>query len=136
MTSPARGASNPRARPCPACGKGRVRITPWPSVYSCDACQVGFGAPEGTPPRIGCLVPFCAASRGDRKNDPVTDRMEWICSRHWALVPRRLKNRRALLRRIGRRTTDAGRLERIARDGALLWQSCKSAAIEAAGGLR
>lgn len=116
---------------CPWCRKGRLRVTPYAETYQCDACKTGTVGPR----RIGCLVPFCRSWRGDRKDDPIRGGMEWICGVHWSLVPRRLKRRRAQLRRIASRTTDAARLRRIDLADRRLWQSCKAAAVEAAGGI-
>ena len=41
--------------------------------------------------RLACCVPFCRRTRGDRKNSPVTEGMEWLCADHWPLVSRRTK---------------------------------------------
>ena len=41
--------------------------------------------------RLTCCVPFCRRTRGDRKNSPVTEGMEWVCADHWPLVSRRTK---------------------------------------------
>lgn len=49
--------------------------------------------------RIGCVVPGCRRTRGDRKGDPLQPGMEWICGEHWALVDRSLKRLRARSRR-------------------------------------
>lgn len=46
--------------------------------------------------RLRCCVPFCRRTRGDRKNDPVTEEMEWICHEHWAVIP--LRRRRVWYR--------------------------------------
>lgn len=81
--------------------------------------------------RIHCCVPFCRATRGDRKVSPVAQISEWICARHWKAVPARLKRRRAAARRLARK----GQTERAAWLDAWLWRECKRAAIEAAGGI-
>lgn len=44
-------------------------------------------------------MPFCRRTRGDRKNDPVWEGIEWICCDHWRLVDRRLKDLRNRFRR-------------------------------------
>ncbi|MDR6953843.1 hypothetical protein J2X65_003206 [Ancylobacter sp. 3268] len=119
---------------CHWCGNGRLRPTPWFRTLSCDVCRVGSADLNG-PAFIGCCIPFCRASRGDRKGDPLTAHMEWICSRHWRAVPRRLKQRRASLRRMEARTSDAARLQRIHAADARAWSACKRAATEAAGGI-
>lgn len=36
--------------------------------------------------RLMCCVPYCTHWRGDRKGDPVTPGMEWICAKHWMAV--------------------------------------------------
>ncbi|WP_336801651.1 hypothetical protein [Kaistia sp. MMO-174] len=87
---------------------------------------------EIPPARLLCCVPFCRATRGDRKNDPITASMEWICARHWALVPKRLKRRRAKLRRLTRRGYDDAKAARLDHS---VWDQCKRAAIEIAGGI-
>lgn len=115
---------------CPWCPSGTIRVTHQMGVYQCDSCRVGTTGPR----RIACLVPFCRSTRGDRNGDLLAEGMEWICARHWALVPRRLKQRRARLRRMERRAT-AERLDRIRAADQGVWRRCKVAAIEAAGGI-
>lgn len=119
---------------CPWCGKGRLRVAPYFRVLQCDACGTGSADLTG-PARIGCCIPFCRATRGDRKGDPLTAHMEWICSRHWHAVPRRLKRRRSKLARMLARTADPERRERINKADSVAWAACKRAAIEAAGGI-
>ena len=120
--------------PCPFCRAGRLRIAFPPTVYSCDSCRIGTIGP----PRIACLVPGCRCTRGDRKgDDPITDRMEWICAKHWAAVPRSIKRRRAKLRAIERRAAgDPDRIGRINMADAELWEKAKKIAIETAVGIR
>jgi hypothetical protein len=79
--------------------------------------------------RIKCCVPFCNASRGDRKDDPVRPGMEWICSKHWQLVSRELKRRRSRLRRRHGQTDHGQKI-----DG-WIWRRMKSQAIERAAGI-
>lgn len=117
--------------PCPWCRKGRLRITQYASTYQCDACKIATVGPR----RIGCMVPFCSASRGDLKGDPLRDDMEWLCGRHWAPISKRLKRRRARLRRIAKRTNDAVLLRRIDQADRRIWERCKREAIERAGGV-
>lgn len=82
--------------------------------------------------RITCCVPFCRGTRGLRKADAGIMPEEWICSKHWKLVPARLKRLRSAARRVGRK----GQAERTYKIDGWLWRECKRAAIEAAGGLR
>lgn len=79
--------------------------------------------------RIRCCVPFC------RRTTKAGRFGEWICAKHWPLVPASLKRRRAELRRIARRTLDADRLARISAADARLWERCKRAAVEMAAGI-
>ncbi|GLK86629.1 hypothetical protein [Ancylobacter defluvii] len=123
-----------KAPACPFCSKGRLRPTPWYRTLSCDACRVGTADLHG-PAFIGCCVPFCRAARGDRKGDPLSAHMEWICSRHWQSVSKRLKRRRSKLRRLLARTNDPARRLRINEADNRAWAACKREAIEAAGGI-
>jgi hypothetical protein len=129
-TGPTMSKTPMAAERCPSCHSGRLRVTPWMGVYQCDSCRVGTTGPR----RISCLVPFCRSTRGDCKGDLLAEGLEWICARHWALVPRRLKLRRARLRRMERRAT-AARVDRIRAADQRIWRRCKVAAIEAAGGI-
>jgi hypothetical protein len=61
--------------------------------------------------------------------------MEWLCSDHWAEVPRRLKQRRAKLRKMAKRANDVARLERIDKADRIAWEACKKTAIERAAGI-
>lgn len=75
--------------------------------------------------RISCIVPFCRRTRGDRKGDPITPGMEWICAEHFRPIDRAMK-------RIYRR---AIRRDRCSPATARIWRRLKRAAIEAAAGL-
>jgi hypothetical protein len=75
-------------------------------------------------PRIFCIVPGCPHWRGDRKNDPLTPTMEWICSEHWRMTSRTWRRRRALFRRRGRLDLDHR-----------MWQRLKTQATERAMGI-
>lgn len=84
--------------------------------------------------RLNCLVPGCRRTRGDRKGDPVTDGMEWICGDHWRAVR---PMRRKLYARARRRERNTLGLERgkaaiLCWD---LWSALKTEAIERAAGL-
>lgn len=68
--------------------------------------------------RLTCLVPGC---RRTREAHPIWD--EWICARHWALVPR-LK-RRALTR--ARRRNQGLVHHHLVEQR--LWRRCKTIAI-------
>lgn len=85
--------------------------------------------------RISCCVPFCPRTRGDRKGDPITPGMEWLCHDHWRTVPTRLKRRRAKIRRIEKRTNDACVVLRAEEVDAAVWNACKRHAIERAVGI-
>lgn len=85
--------------------------------------------------RLSCCVPFCKRTRGDRKNDPLTSGMEWLCQDHWKLVPARLKRRRAKLRRIEKRSNDLCIEFRAEEADARVWAACKRKAIEGAAGI-
>jgi hypothetical protein len=85
--------------------------------------------------RISCCVPFCHRTRGNRKGDPLTPTMEWLCQDHWRLVPPRLKQRRAKLRRIEKRSSDPCIELRVEHADSLVWEACKRHAIERAAGI-
>jgi hypothetical protein len=53
--------------------------------------------------RVNCIIPFCRRTRGDRKGDPVTPDMEWICGEHWKSVPRQYRRVWGRIRRRWRR---------------------------------
>lgn len=97
--------------------------------------------------RIRCLVPYCRCSR---RPDP--DIREWICAKHWKMIPREIKATRAQRRREARRIVrrkptyreywklPAGSADRLAAVGLwrrldMAWRACKVAAIEAAAGI-
>lgn len=78
--------------------------------------------------RLRCCVPFCKGTRGIRKGESELPE-EWICSKHWPLVPKRLRRLHGMCKRAlkqGRDVWDVA--ERT-------WERCKRAAIEAAGGI-
>lgn len=102
--------------------------------------------------RLQCCVPYC---RRSMRNDEGYS--EWICGKHWPLVPRALKSRkRQLNRRVKRlkrmwdndpvaqaRIEGSGRylkyrrtLQRAYQASYAAWEECKRAAIEAAAGIR
>jgi len=92
-------------------------------VAYCECCGWVFA--------IQCCVPGCDHTRGNRKGDPLSRRMEWVCADHWRLVPPAM---RALRNRARRRA------ERLNTDGAWaaqhrLFRRCKRAAIERSLGL-
>ncbi|ELT47401.1 hypothetical protein D584_19913 [Brucella intermedia M86] len=80
--------------------------------------------------RIQCCVPFCRRTIAADKLPP--EHNEWLCIKHWPLVPASLRHRKRRAERIARRkqTEAAWRL------ASALWQRCKRAAIERAGGLQ
>lgn len=75
------------------------------------------------PDRLPCCIPACR-SIGTTK--PYT---EWICSRHWGLIPKQQKRayRRAWNRANGLEWRDAGANAAVAR----LWKWCKKHASDA-----
>lgn len=123
-----------RAIPCPFCKAGHLRQTQWFRTLQCDACGTGTAQRDG-PGRIGCLVPFCRSTRGDWKGDePLHDGVEWMCWKHYRLVPRSVRRRRTRLDRMSTRADEAQR-NRIRTLQRRLWARAKASAIEAAGGL-
>lgn len=105
--------------------------------------------------RIRCCVPFCRRTIDPAKLE--VGHTEWICEKHWRTVPRAIKQRRrqvkrriAQLQRMwlsdqrGRKRWDEGArytrycwtITRAYQADHSVWDSCKAAAIEAAGGLR
>lgn len=80
--------------------------------------------------RISCQVPFC---RRTLRNDEGF--LEWVCPKHWPLVPREMKARLRSVKRRVRKLQD--RPEAYARALKLLdqtWARCRDTAIERAGG--
>ena len=136
-------------RQCPHCERGRFQRTPWLFTYQCDECNAATVIEDER--RICCIVPFCRHTRGDRKANPLTVGMEWICERHWKLVPRALKHRKKLANKIADRA-EARFMQRYEQQGGYTiaqlqrvqsaknlahraWERCKAAAIERAAGL-
>jgi hypothetical protein len=74
-----------------------------------------MGCLTGNPP-IKCMVPSCKAQTGRfellengrwlESDSPVA---EWLCTRHWALVPRYMKRRRTKLIRLWRKYNPSGK---------------------------
>ncbi len=102
--------------------------------------------------RLRCRVPFCTGSRGDRKGKPLPDDLlahEWLCARHWAMVPKALRQRYQAARRAERAgqgivcTAEAldGNGWPVPEDaaecdcGTCGWVTCRTRAIETAAGL-
>lgn len=98
--------------------------------------------------RISCLVPFCRRTRGQRKGEgPIREGEEWICGKHWSLIPKAYRRAHQRLCRQARRmelawwklpagspqrTASIRMCQRLAR----LWRRLRQAAVERAGGLR
>lgn len=99
--------------------------------------------------RIGCCVPFCRRTIGAAKLAPNS---EWVCGKHWPLVPKRLKRHKRLIAKLIHREMHKhplfneywkmppGSRARIRAYhlwtiDAAVWERCKRAAIEAAGGI-
>jgi len=86
--------------------------------------------------RLSCCIPFCRATRGNRKNDPLRPGFEWICSRHWRDVPAALKAEKRYWQRLSRRAKAKGlETPRIHARAFAAWEACKARAIETAMGL-
>lgn len=67
--------------------------------------------------RIGCCVPFCR--RTTKREGCFADAEEYVCGRHWPLVPKRVNDLRPeAIEAVGR-----------------VWRRCKRYAIETAIGL-
>ncbi len=95
--------------------------------------------------RLSCCVPYCRCTT--KRNVS-----EWICGKHWRLVPRKLRSDYASAKRIARRLVarkpayrewwaypggSSNRLAAVALRRRLdrLWDRCKTAAIEGAAGI-
>lgn len=87
--------------------------------------------------RIPCLVPHCRRTKRPQpecievdgvENDAAS---EWICERHWSLVPRPTR----LLYFAARRRLREHRTRRCLLLFHRLWRRCRTKAIEAAVGL-
>lgn len=92
-----------------------------------------------TPARLACLVPFCRCTRGQRKGErPIKAGEQWICGKHWRLVPVEMKRRRRELLRRWRKVTigNRGKAEYLARVAYWRqWEAIKVMAIEVAAGI-
>lgn len=69
--------------------------------------------------RVPCLVPFCRRTRA-AEGTP-----EWVCGRHWPVVPRRLRALYAAAKRKWGRDPSPRNAARCAR----IWKKCREAAI-------
>jgi exonuclease I len=74
--------------------------------------------------RTPCLVPFC----GRTTKEPYS---EWICGKHWKLVPARMKSLLRRLRARLRRRSDP----KLTTMENRTWQRCKRAVLERSAGL-
>lgn len=124
-------------------------------MITCDDTE---GEPIARPARrLGCCVPHCKGTRGDRKGDPLPadlDGFTWICSRHWSRVSRRVKAYNALCKRRERLIRKAWwrvaykrgytpqeherwqrAHQRAIRRWDHAWDQCMASAIEAAAGI-
>lgn len=101
---------------------------------------------EPTGDRIPCCVPFCRRTAA-RDRFPNCD--EIICGKHWRMAPASWRRRQARLGRMYRRryggrgywefpggSSDRLACLKLANMCNAMWNRCKKAAIEAAGGLR
>jgi hypothetical protein len=76
--------------------------------------------------RLRCCVPFCNRSQKRGKHT------EWICGKHWSVVPR---NYRALYTKVKRRLKKNPDDERRWNQADRVWEACKRKAIELAAGI-
>lgn len=116
---------------CPWCGAGRLRVSQWAGVLSCEACNAGT-IEEHAPLRVACLVPGCTHQRGDRKGDKLEPGYEWVCADHWRLVPRLQRAVYSRAKRRWRRRMDQPSAAVCTR----LWARVRAIAIETAMGVR
>lgn len=72
--------------------------------------------------RTPCLVPFCRRTSKRQGQDD-----EWICSKHWQAVPRRIK----WLFRASRRKWQKTRNPYFFKMHLRIWEKCRAAACEA-----
>lgn len=79
--------------------------------------------------RLRCAVPFCRRTVARDKLPSGHD--EWICAKHWPLVPHDMKRRKRLAERIARRKNSPAAWVLAGR----IWERCKAAAIERAAGI-
>lgn len=75
-------------------------------------------------PRLACLVPFCRRTRHNREGFS-----EWICGKHWPLVPKRWRRYLTAAKRAWRRSPSEANAARCDR----LWRRCRDEAIAAGG---
>lgn len=96
--------------------------------------------------RIQCCVPFCKRTH---RNDE--GYVEWICQRHWSLVPRRTRGKWKLSKKVAKRSSERFNAQYEEQGGFLdpqlnrataaielsnkIWERCKREAFERAGGI-
>ncbi len=74
--------------------------------------------------RTSCLVPFCGCTTK-------TPYVEWICAKHWKLVPVRLKSlRRRVKARLRKKAT-----QKLFAMERRTWERCKGIVLERSAGL-
>jgi hypothetical protein len=78
--------------------------------------------------RLQCCVPFC---RRTIKREGRPDFAEWICGKHWRLLPQKRRKVYGRVMKAWRRYRSADGVARADR----LWFRLKRQAIEAAGGI-
>jgi hypothetical protein len=79
--------------------------------------------------RISCVVPFCR--RTMKRTAKHHDLSEWMCGRHWRLIPKIKRQVYGRIMRQWRRFRRAGDVARADR----IWFRLKREAIERAGGI-
>ena len=77
------------------------------------------------PERIRCCVPHCS-----RTHRNVEGFDEWICQRHWSLVPQQLRRVHNRIRRLRRNGSPVS-----TKRAGHIWERCKRIAIEKGMGL-
>ena len=78
--------------------------------------------------RTPCCIPYC-----NRTTDELAVRgREWICGKHWPLVPKNLKRLHARKKREAKRAADK---ERANRHAAMVWRRIKKRLTDSEVGL-
>ncbi len=80
--------------------------------------------------RISCCVPFCRRTHANPKGW-----VEWVCGKHWAMVSKSVRRRRAKVQRAIKRESDPDRVSRLYYCDEVLWRKGLKQAIERAAGI-
>jgi len=85
---------------------------------------------QRTDQHLHCAVPFCNhTTKADRKMGVW---VEWVCGKHWRMVPRQMRRILTRLRKMQARSRDQFELQRRQQR---IWRRCRRAAVERAAGL-